>query len=127
MRQLYVLWIEDSQNYIDSFLFNLVPDLRNINIDFGTPDIHHSAENIDSISRAINVDLVLVDYNLPGGVNGDEVIIKICSHAHNSNIPIIFYSSNINAVELQALVSSFQNVICVHRDSLGDEIIRLFQ
>lgn len=126
LKPVYAIWIEDIVKYVDTLLYNLKPDFDDFKVDF-ISDTHDSGKFIVDVARAIDVDMVLVDYNLPNGINGDDVIKIIRSFPHNDETPIIFYSSNMDAEGLQKLLIGVKNVTCCHRDSLGDEIIRVIR
>ena len=127
MRPIYSIWIEDVPKYIDTLIYNLTPDFEDLGIEFCKPDLHLSESFLPDVARAIEVDIVMVDYNLPGGINGDSVIQSIRQYEHNNKTPIIFYSSNLDSADLKKLVIGLPNIICCHRDSLGDELIRILK
>jgi CheY-like chemotaxis protein len=124
-----VLWIEDDAPTINGILeifsedkeengYNIMPHPYESLEDF--------KENSDIDLSFIQMELVCIDFNLPGGVNGNEIIKIIRSYTVNSSLKIIFYSFSKNEVELQqileATIDDISNVYFVHQDDLEDRI-----
>jgi CheY-like chemotaxis protein len=124
-----VLWIEDDAPTINGILeifsedkeengYNIMPHPYESLEDF--------KENSDIDLSFIQMELVCIDFNLPGVVNGNEIIKIIRSYTVNSSLKIIFYSFSKNEVELQqileATIDDISNVYFVHQDDLEDRI-----
>jgi hypothetical protein len=128
MRKLYVIWFEDIVGNRESLMYNLEPTLTKMGFEF-VIDPHESATHITTVSQSINIDLLLVDYNLKstGGkaFEGDAIISSLVAYDHNKNTPIVFHSSNFPPSELQKLVPNLPNIICVHRDDLEGTIVNI--
>jgi CheY-like chemotaxis protein len=128
---LDVLWFEDDEDdkFIDSLHYNLKPDLEDLSIRF---HIHpykdkksFDNENGGELS-GLRMGLILIDFNLPGGINGDEIIKEIRSYPNNDDIPIIFYSVYLDLPDLKGrLDKTYKQVKSVQRDGLQDEILKL--
>lgn len=129
-----VLWIEDDEGIVDKILnnfsedkeergYNLMPHHFKSLKDFG--------ENSEYDLSLISMELVCIDYNLPEGINGDEIIFTIRSYQANKDIPIIFYSFAKNEVELQAILKKelddLSNIYYAHQDDLEDRMILLIE
>ena len=129
-RTLYVIWFEDVKTNRTSLMYSLEPNLIDMGLEFQI-DEHDSARHIDSISRAIEVDLLLVDQNLKKS-NGNEfegnmVINEFLKHKHNEDTPIVYHSSFLDGAALQELVPVRHNVHCVHRNDLEETILMILR
>jgi CheY-like chemotaxis protein len=127
MRPLNCIWFDDSSKYVqDLEEYTVMPLARELNIGFMGVKFDDES-GLSEFSKGIHVHLVLVDHNLLGKVTGDEIIRKIREHDHNKDTPIIYYSSNIQAVELQKLVEEFHNIVCIHRNDLPTYLVRFIR
>ncbi|MGB5981693.1 MAG: hypothetical protein WBG46_06080 [Nonlabens sp.] len=124
-----VLWIEDDESTIKGLLdifsedkedngYNLMPHAFESLADF------HENSGLDL--NAIHMALVCIDFNLPNGVNGNEIINQIRSYPANSTLKIIFYSFSQNELELQSLMAETledtRDIYYAHQDDLEDRI-----
>ncbi|MCF6129565.1 hypothetical protein L1S35_07765 [Flavobacterium sp. AS60] len=129
-----VLWIEDDEIIVEGILKNFSEDKeeRGYNI---MPSHFISQEELlndkDFEISSISMKVVCVDNNLPGGVNGNEIIKLIRSYDANKIVPIIFYSSAKNENELRELlletIDDISNVYFSHQDDLEDRLIMLLE
>lgn len=127
MRPLNCVWFDDSTKYVSDLEEYIIKPLSE-ELEIGFMGVKFEDESgLSKFSAGIHIHLVLVDHNLLGELTGDEIIRKIREHQHNSNVQIIYYSSNIQAVELQKLAAEFQNVICIHRNDLQNYIVRFLR
>ena len=90
-----IFWIEDDEKIVEKIINNFSEDKEERGY---TLMPHHYVclddftENSKMELSSIVMELVCIDYNLPGGINGDVIIRKIRSYPANRTIPIIFYS-----------------------------------
>lgn len=133
MKVIDVLWIEDDTEFVDGTLANFKEDRDELGFAI-VPWHYTSKDDFDKNSHleldALSIGLVCVDFNLPGGVNGNELIKQIRSHEPNKAIDIIFYSAAKNEKELQAIIGDtleeeFQNIYFANKDSLEDQILNI--
>ncbi len=73
------------------------------------------------------VDLILVDWDLGGGVHGQDVIERIRQVAHYKDI--VFYSARTRAAELRRLAfdKELEGIYCASREELVDEVFGVFE
>jgi len=129
-----ILWVEDDPEIVEGIVANFSEDKyeRGYNI---MPSHFLSKKEIDDDPdmeiSSINMDLVCVDFNLPGGVNGNEIIKSIRSYEANKSVAIIFYSFAKNEQELQKIlnetIDDTSNIYFSHQDDLEDRIILLLE
>ena len=127
-----VLWIEDDTFIVDGFVKNFSEDKadRGYNImPTHFTSLQALIDDPDLEISTITMALVCVDYNLPGGINGNDVIAEIRSYEANKTVDIIFYSSQKNESELQDIlmntITDISNIYFAHQDDLEDRIILL--
>ena len=132
MKIVDVLWIEDDSAFVNGTLANFKEDRDELG--FAIVPWHYVSkkdfeENSHMELDALHMGLVCVDYHLPGGINGNEIIVKIRSYAANSNIDIVFYSAIKNEIELkemlEAELADLANIYFAHKDTLEDRIHNL--
>lgn len=129
-----VLWIEDDATIVEGIVkqFSEDKDDRGYNI---MPSHFLSLADLekdpDLEMSSISMGLICVDYNLPGGFNGNDVIKKIRSYEANKNVIIIFYSFAKNEIELKAIledsIEDTSNIYYVHQNDLEDRIILILE
>ncbi|RIV72643.1 response regulator [Flagellimonas aequoris] len=122
MKNKFILWIDDMQNWshiITSNLSILATD-KDINL-VVLPQLN--GEDLEQIFMMYPFDLIVMDYHMEP-FNGDVYIEQIRLEEHLDNIPILFYSQDQN-VDLSALVSSLENVHVTDRASV-EEVIKGF-
>ncbi len=73
------------------------------------------------------VDLILVDWDLGGGVHGQDVIERIRQVAQYKDI--VFYSARTRAAELRQLAfdKELEGIYCASREELVDEVFGVFE
>jgi CheY-like chemotaxis protein len=129
-----VLWIEDDSEFVDGVLANFKEDRDELG--FAIIPWHYiSLEDFENNSHlelnAISMSLVCVDYNLPGGVNGNEIIATIRSNPANLGIKIIFYSALKNETELkeilEEILDNVDGIFFAQKDTLEDQILALIE
>lgn len=129
-----ILWIEDDEIIVTGMVKNFSEDKdeRGYNImptHFISKDELLNDPHLEITS--ITMKAICVDYNLPGGVNGDEIIKIIRSYEANKNVPIIFYSFAKNENELREILLStiddISNIHFAHQNDLEDRLIILLE
>ncbi len=73
------------------------------------------------------IDLILVDWDLGGGVHGQDVISKVREVAQYKDV--VFYSARTPAVELRKLAfdRQLEGIYCASREELVDEVLGVFE
>lgn len=119
MKNRFVLWIDDMQNWSGIVISNLsiVAEDRGINL-IVMPQLN--GENLKQIFMMYPFDLIVMDYHMDPS-NGDKYIKEIREEAHLDGIPILFYSQD-PSVDLAALVTDTRNVHITNRTSVEDRI-----
>ncbi|WP_437395415.1 hypothetical protein [Flagellimonas lutimaris] len=128
-----LLWIEDDTEFVDGTLANFKEDREDLG--FAIVPWHYvSKEEFDKDSHleleSLAIGLVCIDYNLPGGINGNEIIKIIRGYKANKEIPIIFYSAAKNESELKKILEEtfdeeIDNIFYSTKDTLEDQIINV--
>lgn len=127
MKPLNCVWFEDKAKYATDLETETInPLCEQLEIGFMGVRFEDSS-GLSEFSKGIHIHLALVDHNLIGSVTGDEIIKEIRKHDHNKDTPIIYYSSNTQAVELQKLVEEFPDIDAIHRNDLPDYIVRFLK
>jgi CheY-like chemotaxis protein len=125
-----MLWLEDEKKIVSTVLDSLYDGKEELG--FSIVPFHYTSKaHFDKESglelNALVMGLVCIDYNLPGGVNGNEIIKQIRSHKANKKIPIIFYSAMKTEIELEEILKNeldnLDNIYFAHKDTLEDRII----
>tara|TARA_R110002050_G_scaffold291601_2_gene446206 strand:- start:49 stop:432 length:384 start_codon:yes stop_codon:yes gene_type:complete len=119
MRNKFILWIDDMQNWshiIESNLKILASD-NNINLLVLN---RLNGEDLEQVFMMHQFDLIVMDYHMEP-FNGEKYISQIREEEHLDNIPILFYSQDQN-VDLSTLVESIRNVHVTNRASVEDRI-----
>lgn len=119
MKNKFVLWIDDMQNWSGIVISNLsiVAEDRGINL-IVMPQLN--GENLAQIFMMYPFDLIVMDYHMAPR-NGDKYIQEIRLEEHLDGTPILFYSQDPN-VDLSALVTNTKNVHITNRTSVEDRI-----
>lgn len=91
-----ILWIDDVKSWaqtMEKIISSYLDDLGfKLNV-----DLHKDGSNIAQALKNPEIDLIVVDYKLPG-INGDELISKI--RGLDNFIEIVFYSRATNPVDV---------------------------
>jgi CheY-like chemotaxis protein len=119
MRNKFILWIDDMQNWSNITISNLsiIANEKGINL-IVMPQLN--GENLEQIFMMYPFDLIVMDFHMDP-FNGDKYIKEIRQEEHLDGIPIIFYSQDPN-VDLASLVSDTVNVHITSRTSVEDTI-----
>lgn len=124
-----VLWIEDQRDYVEAQEVSLRDQVSEEGFELIVVQAGSVAEARTKLSEDVfrdHVDLILIDYNLPGGENGDEALGRI-----REQLPyreIVFYSGA-SAGELRKLAfdQEVEGVYCSHRNDLPSTVVGVFQ
>lgn len=119
MKNKFILWIDDMQNWSGIVISNLsiVAEDRGVNL-IVMPQLN--GENLKQIFMMYPFDLIVMDFHMEP-FNGDKYINEIREEEHLDSIPIIFYSQDQN-IDLASLVSNVRNVHITSRLAVEDTI-----
>ena len=119
MKNKFILWIDDMQNWSHIITNNLsiIATDNNINL-IVLPQLN--GEDLEQIFMMYPFDLIVMDYHMEP-FNGDKYISQIREEEHLDSIPILFYSQDQN-VDLSALIGNIRNVHITNRASVEDRI-----
>lgn len=124
-----VLWVDDQPanmtGSVRSLMRGMAAEGFQLNSEFCSTMENVKERISDTIFRD-EIDLILVDWNLGGGLKGEDVIAQI-----RETVPykdIIFYSANANVDDLKkaSYKAGNEGVYFVVRSELVDEAIQLF-
>ncbi len=129
-----LLIVEDDPKIVQGIVdhFSEDKDERGYNI---MPSPYSSLKELEDDPHmdisSISMDLACVDYNLPGGVNGNEVIKLIRGYEANKSVPIIFYSFAKNEIELKKILESTiddtTGIYYAHQNDLEERIMLVLE
>src|SRR5229473_5470778 len=123
-----VLWVEDSQDLVAEQLEKLERTVRNegfrLRVKFAS-SVQEATSSIATDVYGDHVDLVLMDYNLGAGPNGDTGLVEVRKLLPYKDI--IFYSAQAgNLREILAKIP-VQGVYLSNREELPDTADGIFQ
>jgi len=84
-----MVWVDDSPNWVDSVIGEIEEHIVRIGFKPNIKRLESGKEFPESCS-SVDLDLIVVDYNLPNGKNGDELISEL--RASGVFKEIVFYS-----------------------------------
>lgn len=119
MKNKFILWIDDMQNWshiIESNLKILASD-RDVNLLVLN---RLNGEDLEQVFMMHQFDLIVMDYHMEP-FNGDKYISQIREEEHLDSIPILFYSQDQN-IDLSSLIGNVRNVHITNRASVEDRI-----
>jgi CheY-like chemotaxis protein len=122
-----VLWVEDSQDLVVEQKEKLERLIRKEGFRLRVKFASSVKEATDSVSDDIygdHVDLVLMDYNLEGGPNGDQGLIAVRDLLPYKDI--IFYSAQANNLRDIWAKTNVQGIYLSNREELPDTAEGLF-
>jgi len=112
-----IIWIDDSKTWVRSVRSSL-EDAFILNKFEPVIDVFQEVDPAREVIANNYVDLIIVDCNLPNGMNGDEFIKELRSNRCFAHI--IFYS---NAEKnLQILIEDKHFLHITHRDNISDTL-----
>jgi CheY-like chemotaxis protein len=119
MRNKFILWIDDMQNWSHIITSNLsiLATSKEINL-IVLPQLN--GEDLEQIFMMHPFDLIVMDYHMEP-FNGNVYIEQIRDEEHLDSIPILFYSQDPD-VDLASIVNNKRNVHITDRASVEDMI-----
>ncbi len=125
-----VLWVDDQPERVESQIKGIARRMAVEGFSFNpTP-----CKSIDEVAKLIKdnvfndeVDLILVDWDLGGGVHGEDAIGIIRGAVPYKDV--VFYSAQNPAEELKKVISQkgLEGVFCASRVELVEEVIGVFE
>ena len=125
-----VLWVDDQPDRIDA----QIKAIKLSMFDEGFEFCAAKCRSVDEVKAKLadnvfcdEIDLVLVDWDLGGGVQGQDAIREIRDRVPYKDV--VFYSAMTEADELRKLVfeNNLEGVFCVRRAELVDEVVGVFE
>jgi hypothetical protein len=125
-----VLWVDDQPGLVTDQITAIAAGMQDEGFEFRP--IHCQSLNATNEFLAGNVfndeiDLVLVDWKLGGGVEGQEAIAAIRETIRYKDV--VFYSGNNDVNELRRLAfdAGLEGIYCATRPVLVDEVLGVFE
>ena len=84
-----ILYVEDNPANL-RLVSNLLKKQKGVTL----YDAHNGALALDLLSSTNNFSLILLDIQLPGDINGFDILKKIRTNSKNPNVPVIAISAN---------------------------------
>ncbi len=124
-----VLWIDDQPDYIKGISDGIARRLRGEGFELKPRPAKNVEDSLSILQEGVfqdEVDLVLVDYNLGGGPQGDSALKAIRRSLQYRDI--VFYSAK-SSVELRELAykQGIEGVYCSSREDLVDTVVGVFE
>ncbi len=119
MKNKFILWIDDIQDWVNIIENNLkiIAQEKGINL-IVMPQLN--GENLEQIFMMYPFDLIVMDFHMEP-FNGDVYINQIREEEHLDNIPILFYTNDLE-VKLEELVHNKKNVSVTNKKFVEDRI-----
>lgn len=125
-----VLWVDDQPNAVNAQIERIKIQMESEGFSF-KPTLCKSLTEVESlIAEDVfqdEVDLILVDWDLGGGVHGQDVIAKVRQVAQYKDV--VFYSAQTPAADLRKLAfdKGLEGIYCASREGLVDEVLGVFE
>ncbi len=125
-----VLWVDDQPNAVGAQITRIKAQMADEGFNFN-PTLCESVDRVEAlIAGAVfqdEVDLILVDWDLGGGVHGQDVIERIRQVAQYKDV--VFYSAQTAAADLRrmAFERGLEGIYCASREGLVDEVLGVFE
>lgn len=125
-----VLWVDDQPKAVNSQITRIKLLMAEEGFNFN-PTQCRSIEEVESLIAGDvfqdEVDLILVDWDLGGGVHGQDVIERIRQVAQYKDI--VFYSARTRSADLRKLVyeRELEGIYCATREDLVAEVVGVFE
>ena len=125
-----VLWVDDQPNAVNAQITRITTLMAGEGFSFNPTQ----CRTIDEVEALIagdvfqdEVDLILVDWDLGGGVHGQDVIERIRQVAQYKDV--VFYSAQTPAADLRRLAfdKGLEGIYCASREGLVDEVVGVFE
>lgn len=125
-----VLWVDDQPSRVDAQIRAIKKEMEDHGFEF-RPTLCQSIEEVRRLIRddVFNdeVDLILVDWDLGGNIEGQTAIAEIRQYIQYKDV--VFYSANKGADELRRLAfdGRLEGIYCVTRQDIVDEVVGVFE
>lgn len=125
-----VLWVDDQPNAVNAQITRIKAQMADEGFSFNPTQ----CTSIDEVEALIagdvfqdEVDLILVDWDLGGGVHGQDVIERVRQVAQYKDV--VFYSAQTLAADLRrmAFERGLEGIYCASREGLVDEVLGVFE
>jgi len=125
-----VLWVDDQPNAVNAQIARIRTLMEEEGFNFNPTQ----CRSIDEVETLIagdvfqdEIDLILVDWDLGGGVHGQDVIERIRQVAQYKDV--VFYSARTPAADLRRLAfdKGLEGIYCASREGLIDEVFGVFE
>ncbi len=125
-----VLWVDDQPNAISSQITPIKAQMADEGFRFNPTLCKSIAEIKTLIAGDVfqdEVDLILVDWDLGGGVHGQDVIEHVRQVAPYKDV--VFYSARTPAADLRGIACSrgLEGIYCANREELVSEVLGVFE
>jgi len=125
-----VLWVDDQPNRVDSQIDAITKRMQAEGFLF-SPKLCRSVGEVQAAIKddvfTDEIDLILVDWDLGGGVVGQDAIAEIRAIVPYKDV--VFYSAQTAPEELRKLAfeKDVEGVYCANREHLVDEVMGVFE
>ena len=124
-----VLWVDDQPNAVNAQITRIKTQMAEEGFSFNPTQCQSLADVEALIAGNVfqdEVDLILVDWDLGGGVHGQDVIKRIREVAPYKDV--VFYSAQTPAAELRRMAfdRGLEGIYCASRQGLIDEVLGVF-
>jgi hypothetical protein len=125
-----VLWVDDQPNAVNAQIERIKTQMESEGFSF-RPTQCVSLNEVEALIAADvfqdEVDLILVDWDLGGGVHGQDVITRVRQVAQYKDV--VFYSAQTPAAKLRKLAfdEGLEGIYCASREGLVDEVLGVFE
>ena len=125
-----VLWVDDQPNAVNAQITRIKAEMAAEGFNF-SPTQCSSVDEVDTLIAGEvfqdEVDLILVDWDLGGGVHGQDVIERVRRVAQYKDV--VFYSAQTPAADLRrmAFERGLEGIFCASREGLIDEVLGVFE
>lgn len=125
-----VLWVDDQPKAVNAQIERIKTQMESEGFSFRPTQCKSLADVEALIAEDVfqdEVDLILVDWDLGGGVHGQDVIAKVRQVAQYKDV--VFYSAQTPAAELRKLAfdEQLEGIYCASREGLVDEVLGVFE
>lgn len=126
-----VLWVDDQPNAVNAQIERIKTRMESEGFSFKPIQCKSLAEVETLIAEDVfqdEVDLILVDWDLGGGIHGEDVIAKVREVAQYKDV--VFYSADpAIAPQLRKLAfdKNLEGIYCANREGLVDEVLGVFE
>jgi hypothetical protein len=125
-----VLWVDDQPDGVEAQITRIARQMEEEGFQFN-PKLCRSINDVPELIAdhvfADEIDLILVDWDLGGGVHGEDVIARIREAVPYKDV--VFYSAQHPAAALRKLAfdNGIEGVYCASREELIDEVLGVFE